>query len=333
MAMRATRTLGVLALAALSVTVLAVTPAVAQREPTVIAPPELTVTARQQPTSTAPQPPVASMSPQQGSAGSGFTVTWSNYTYPCKDDVVSILWDNQQVIGSGTTGRTRGGSASATVPSDAPAGSHTVVARHACHTFRFPFTVTVPPVVTTTPPPPVVTTTPPPPVVTTTRPVVKTTTTAAVTTTTTTTTDTSSSSSSAPSSSGSSTPTTLALNADGALTLDKDNIQPGDLLNASGVGCAPGSDVRLTSKDEKVGTAKADGSGKFTSPVEFDTVEPGRHVIEAQCDILLVGNVDVSLTSGTSGTSSTLVVLVFFVLVGATMLRRQFSALRLPAKN
>ncbi|MFD9739963.1 hypothetical protein [Umezawaea sp. NPDC059074] len=158
-----------------------------------------------------------------------------------------------------------------------------------------------------------------------------TTTTTTAVTTTTTTTDSSSSSSSAPSSSG--TSTTKAIDADGALTLDKDNIQPGDQLNASGTGCAPGSDVKLTSKDEKVGTAKADGTGKFNSPVEFATIEPGRHVIEAQCDILLVGSVDVSLTSGTSGTSSTLVVLVFFILIGATMLRRQFSALRLPAKN
>ncbi|HWO67519.1 MAG TPA: hypothetical protein VNO31_46550, partial [Umezawaea sp.] len=151
------------------------------------------------------------------------------------------------------------------------------------------------------------------------------------TTTDTTTTTTDSGSSSAPTSSTKSTANVI--DADGALTLDKDNIQPGDDLNATGTGCAPGSEVKLTSQDENVGTAKADSSGRFSSPVEFGTIEPGRHVIRAQCDILLVGNVDVSLTSGTSGTSSTLVVLVFFILIGATMLRRQFSALRLPAKN
>jgi hypothetical protein len=322
MAMRATRTLGVLALAAFSVTVLAVTPAAAQG-------------------------PSVSAKPSEGAPGDGFTVSWSNLIPGdgCTNPAVAIRWDNQQQIGTGTSsGRAFSGSVNVAVPKDASAGGHTVVAAPSCvgTIARTPFTVTVfvPPTTITTTTPPVITTTTTPPVVTnpttttttTTKPrPVVTTTTAAVTTTTTT--DTSSSSSSAPSSSGSSTPTTLALSADGALTLDKDNIQPGDRLNASGVGCAPGSDVRLTSKDEKVGTAKADSSGRFTSPVEFDTVEPGRHVIEAQCDILLVGNVDVSLTSGTSGTSSTLVVLVFFVLVGATMLRRQFSALRLPVKN
>lgn len=308
--MRATRTLGVLGLAVLSVTVLAVTPAVAQ------------------------QPPTVSIKPNQGAPGSGFTVGWAGFDPSCKDRVVTILWDGQQPVGSATMPiRVGTGSAGATVPTGATAGSHRVTARGACNAASDNFTVIIPPpvVTTTTPPPPVVTTTtPPPPVVTTTTRPVVTTTTTAVTTTTTTTTGSSSSSSSAPSSSGS---TTLAIDSDGELTLDKDNIQPGDQLNASGTGCAPGSEVKLSSKDETVGTAKADSAGRFSSPVEFGTIEPGRHVIRAQCDILLVGNVDVSLTSGTSGTSSTLVVLVFFILIGATMLRRQFSALRVPTKN
>jgi hypothetical protein len=315
MAMRATRTLGVLGLALLSVTVLAVTPAVAQG-------------------------PSMTAKPNQGAPGDGFTVGWSNL-FPgdgCTNPAVTILWDNQQPIGTGTSsGRTFTGSASVAVPKDASAGGHTVVAAPSCvgALARTTFTVVIPPppTTTTTTPPVVTTTTTPPVVTTTTKPPVVTTTTTTAVVTTTTTTDSGSSSSSAPSSSGSSTPTTQAIDGDGALTLDKDNIQPGDQLNASGTGCAPGSDVRLTSKDEKVGTAKADSSGRFNSPVEFGTVEPGRHVIQAQCDILLVGTVDVSLTSGTSGTSSTLVVLVFFILIGATMLRRQFSALRLPAKN
>lgn len=329
--MRATRTLGVLGLAVVSVTVLAVTPATAQRQPTPVLP---TLVEQVQPKVAAQQPPAVTASPNSAAPGAGFTVTWSDFTYVCeKGNGVSILWDNQQTIGSGTTGRTRGGSVGVAVPAGAQAGFHTVVAQGVCNTARTTFTVVVPPPVTTTnPPPPVVTTTTPPPVVVTTTtnpppPGVTTTTTTAVTTTT----DSSSPSSSAPSSSG--VPTTLPTDADGALTLDKDNIQPGDQLNATGTGCAPGSEVRLTSQDENVGTAKADSAGKFNSPVEFSTIQPGRHVIRAQCDILLVGSVDVSLTSGTSGTSSTLVVLVFFVLIGATMLRRQFSALRLPAKN
>jgi len=313
--MRATRTLGVLGLAVLSVTVLAVTPAAAQGA---------SLTAK----------------PNQGEAGSGFTVAWSGLVPGdgCTNPAVAIRWDNQQQIGTGTSVRF-GGSLDVTVPKDATVGGHTVVAQAACvgSTARTTFTVIIPIPPTTTTTPPVVTTTTTPPVVM--KPTTTTTTTTlppgvTTTTTTTTTTDSSSSSSAPSSSSGSSSSSqTVPFGADGALTLDKDNIQPGDQLNASGSGCAPGSEVRLTSKDEKVGTAKADSSGRFNSPVEFGTVEPGRHIIQAQCDILLVGSVDVSLTSGTSGTSSTLVVLVFFILIGATMLRRQFSALRLPAKS
>ncbi|MEV0679478.1 hypothetical protein AB0I60_23430 [Actinosynnema sp. NPDC050436] len=115
---------------------------------------------------------------------------------------------------------------------------------------------------------------------------------------------------------------------DGALTLDKDNIQPGDPLTATGTGCAPGSEVKLSSLGEDVGTARADQAGTFSTRVEFSTIQPGRHVIRADCGIVLLGSVDVALTSSTSGTTSTLVVLVFFLLIGAVLLRRQFSAFR-----
>ncbi len=115
---------------------------------------------------------------------------------------------------------------------------------------------------------------------------------------------------------------------DGALTLDKDNIQPGDPLTATGTGCQPGSEVRLSSLGETVGRTRADGGGMFSTRVEFATIQPGRHVIRADCGIVLVGSVDVALTSSTGGTTSTLVVLVFFVLVGAILLRRQFGAFR-----
>ncbi|WP_433262537.1 hypothetical protein ACQPZF_29760 [Actinosynnema sp. CS-041913] len=62
--------------------------------------------------------------------------------------------------------------------------------------------------------------------------------------------------------------------------------------------------------------------------MEFATVQPGRHVIRADCGVILVGSVDVALTSSTGGSASTLAVLVFFLLVGVTLLRRQFSAFR-----
>ncbi|QQQ80787.1 hypothetical protein IOD16_25190 [Saccharothrix sp. 6-C] len=104
-------------------------------------------------------------------------------------------------------------------------------------------------------------------------------------------------------------------------------MQPGDPLTATGTGCEPGSPVRLSSLGEAVGAAKADDSGTFSTRVEFTTIQPGRHVIRADCGVVLVGSVDVALTSSTGGTTSTLVILVFFLLVGAIMVRRQFSGL------
>ncbi|NUT46688.1 MAG: hypothetical protein HOV94_05110 [Saccharothrix sp.] len=85
--------------------------------------------------------------------------------------------------------------------------------------------------------------------------------------------------------------------------------------------------MRLSALGEEVGSARADNSGTFSTRVEFTTIQPGRHVIRADCGVVLVGSVDVALTSSTSGTTSTLVVLVFFLLVGAFLVRRQFSGL------
>ncbi|KOX17657.1 hypothetical protein ADK67_38065 [Saccharothrix sp. NRRL B-16348] len=98
-------------------------------------------------------------------------------------------------------------------------------------------------------------------------------------------------------------------------------------MTATGTGCDPGSAVRLSSLGEAVGSAKADNSGTFSTRVEFTTIQPGRHVIRADCGVVLVGSVDVALTSSTGGTTSTLVILVFFLLVGAIMVRRQFTGL------
>lgn len=273
------------------------------------------VSAQQQGTATA--------TPDSGPVGSTFTVTWSGvYLDPdCRDYTVQLLWDGRQVVGSGRHSGRGTGSGTATVPDKAGVGGHRVTAKPVCAATSNPtdgFTVTPTPTTTTTPPPVVTTTTAPPAATTTTsaRPTVTTTTTSTTTTTTTTT-------------SGTLPPatTTTPFDGDGALTLDKDNIQPGDPLTATGTGCDPGAPVRLSSLGEDVGTAKADNSGTFSTRVEFATIQPGRHVIRADCGVVLVGSVDIALTSSTGGTTSTLVVLVFFVLVGAILVRRQFSGL------
>ncbi|MEU4767209.1 hypothetical protein AB0H12_28530 [Actinosynnema sp. NPDC023794] len=266
---------------------------------------------------------VATASPDSGPAGSTFTVSWTGvYLDPdCSDPTVQILWDGGRVIGSGRHAGRGTGSGTATVPSDAGVGVHRVTARPQCAATSNPtdnFTVTARPTTTTTPPPVTTTTAPPVTTTTTTRPQTTTTQPTTTTTTTTTTTD-----SSAPTT----TATTTPFDGDGALTLDKDNIQPGDPLTATGTGCDPGSPVRLSSLGEAVGAAKADDSGTFSTRVEFTTIHPGRHVIRADCGVVLVGSVDVALTSSTGGTTSTLVILVFFLLVGAIMVRRQFAGL------
>ncbi|MEU5695956.1 hypothetical protein [Actinosynnema sp. NPDC020468] len=264
------------------------------------------------------------MKPASGQAGTPITISWSGFPTVCSRGVTAYYFDSGPVAsGLGAPS----GAIGATVPGNATLGTHTILASNStCKTeARTTFVVIPFPTTTTTPPPPTTTTTqPPPPTTTTTAP---TTTTTATTTTTTATTTTTTPTTTTPSTSGSQPPTTT-FHTDGALTLDKDNIQPGDPLTATGTGCPPGSFVRLTSQDESVGNTKADPTGRFSARVEFTTIDPGRHLIKADCGIVLVGTVDVALTSSTGGTTSTLVVLVFFILVGTTLLRRQLTAVR-----
>ena len=289
------RSLGLLVAVAAGVTVLVATPAAAQQQTSVTA------------------------NPTSGPAGSTATFTWSGF-YRCKG-TVRIGWAGSVLA---TAPWSANGSVTATIPAGSKVGTYTFTASDECqHLARTQFTVTPPPPVTTTRPP--VTTQPPvtnppvtnPPV--TTRPPVVTTTTPPVTTTTTTTTTTPPSSS---------TTDALTNPGDGVLVLDKDNIQPGDDLTATGTGCPKGANVTLKSLGQDVGRTTADENGAFTSPVRFANIEPGRHKVLAECGIVLAGNVDVTLSSSSGGTTSTLVVLLFFLLVGAAMLRRQFSGLR-----
>ncbi|WP_229693500.1 hypothetical protein [Lentzea pudingi] len=262
--------------------------------------------------------------PNSGPAGSSTTFTWSGFIR-CKG-TIRINWAGS-VLATAPYAST--GSVTATIPPGTKVGTYTFTATDECqHIARNQFTVTPPPPVTTTRQP--TTTTQPPvtnppvtnPPVTTRPPVVTTTTTPPVTTTTTTTTT----DSSTPSSS--STTDAFTGPADGVLVLDKENIQPGDDLTATGTGCPKGASVTLRSLGQDVGKTTADENGGFSSPVKFASIEPGRHKVRAECGIVLVGNVDVTLMSSSGGSTSTLVVLLFFLLIGAAMLRRQFSGLR-----
>ncbi|HEX8868102.1 MAG TPA: hypothetical protein VF821_20760 [Lentzea sp.] len=275
-------------------------------------------------TTTPAPPPVVTAAPQPATAGGNITISWNGFV-TCRAVSISFALDNIQIA---TATSSASGSVGATVPANTTAGSHKLTATSSntkCGTAGSALRVVVPPPPTTTQPPvtkPPVTQPPVtnPPV--TRPPGVTTTTTTPPVTTTTTTTDSSSSSSQPSSSSEPSNP------GDGVLVLDKDNIQPGDDLTATGTGCPKGAPVKLTSLGQSVGTTTADDNGGFTSPVKFANIEPGRHKVRAECGITLVGNVDVTLSSTSGGTTSTLVVLLFFLLIGAAMLRRQFTGLR-----
>lgn len=298
------RSLGLLVAIMAGVTVLSTTPATAQ------------------------QPPSLSAAPQPATAGGPVTISWGGFV-TCRAVSIRFTLDGVQIA---TAASASSGSVGATVPAGTSAGSHKLEATSSNTKCGFAGTalrvVLPPPPRTTTTPPPPVTTRPPvtnPPVtnppVTTRPPVITTTTTPPVTTTTTTTTD-----SSTPSSS--STTDAFTGPEDGVLVLDKENIQPGDDLTATGTGCPKGASVTLKSLGQDVGRTTADENGGFSSPVKFSSIEPGRHKVRAECGIVLVGNVDVTLMSSSGGSTSTLVVLLFFLLVGAAMLRRQFSGLR-----
>ncbi|MEV6244154.1 hypothetical protein [Lentzea sp. NPDC051838] len=245
-------------------------------------------------------------SPNTGPAGSSTTFTWTGFIR-CKG-TVRITWAGAVLT---TAPYAANGSVAATIPPGTKEGTYVFTANDECnHLARNTFQVT--------PPPPVTTTTQPPPTTTTRPPLVTTTTTPPATTTTTDT----------PSSSSSGTSSASEPPGDGVLVLDKGNIQPGEDLTATGKGCPTGASVTLRSLGQEVGKTVADDKGEFTSPVKFTNIEPGRHTVRAECGIVLVGNVDVTLSSSSGGTTSTLVVLLFFLLVGAAMLRRQFTGLR-----
>ncbi|WP_235926120.1 hypothetical protein [Actinokineospora pegani] len=259
----------------------------------------------------------ASVSPSSGPAGSPFTISW--YTdasaWPCK--TVSF---SSQLTALPTTSWDQLSLSSTVPPSTAP-GSYAITAR--CGESRRDLTFTVTRSVPTTPPPPSTTTVSPdiPPPTTTTPPRVTPTRTAAPSATTPTTAP-PSTTPTAPPPTTSQPPITSGDLPRGDLRLDRASINPGDELTAEGEGCAPGSDVVLSSGGERVGTARADDKGEFTAGVEFTRVEPGRHLVTADCGVRLSGSVDQVVTSSVGGgASSTLVVLVFFVLACGAVAR------------
>ncbi|MBP2325285.1 hypothetical protein JOF56_005670 [Kibdelosporangium banguiense] len=295
--------------------------------------------------SSQPVPERISLNPNRGLAGSSFTISWSGFSddgYRCKG-VISFRWDEKILLAESEFYPPDSGSIGAVVPSNAGPGDHFVTAR--CNGFAAEAGYIVdppppppisskpsgppyppppnepppgnppppgeppvnqppppgnppprnrpsttrrtsrPPVTTTNPPG---TTTPPPPVQTELPPL--------------------STADPKPQS-------------DGDLELDRLTVGPGESLSATGKGCKPGAAVTLMSKDERVGGTVADDKGNFTTSVKFTRVEPGRHWVTTNCGVTLTAAVDQVVTSSSGGQNRTLVILVFFVLVGASLIR------------
>jgi hypothetical protein len=270
--------------------------------------------------------PAITLSPAAGSPGSAFSITFSGF-YGEVCPTVWFYWDDQLEIASAVSNQKT--PVLAHVPAGAAPGRHYVHGM-SCYSAVVPFDVVSP---TTSPPPPAPTTTvsvpprpqptsqpttvkptggpaPSPPRPTTAGPAATTATTPVDTSPVVTTTG----------SEPAEVTTTGAATA--RLIFDKPSVRAGEPLSATGTGCDPLAGVDLTSGGQRVGTAVADAAGRFTTPVEFSRVVPGRHVVTASCGVLLSGAVDVVLTSSTSGNTGTLAVLVFFVLAAFTLVAR-----------
>jgi len=268
-------------------------------------------------TGNAQVPPSVGLKPSSGPAGSSFTISWNGFP-ACR--IINFFWAGT-AIGSQVAPATSG-QFPTTVPASEKPGSYTVTATCTSQKQTANGTFVVTGVTTTTPPPPVTTTPPPPTTPRPSKPGTTTTPPGTTTTTppTTTTTPPTSTTPSTPVTPGTPTTTTTAPRP-GELVLDRPSIQPGDTLSASGQGCVPSRAVTLISEGAEVGSAYTDSSGAFTAPVEFTRIEAGRHTVVAECGVRLTGAVDQVVTRSSGGQTSTLVILVFFVLAGATVIR------------
>ena len=274
-------------------------------------------------------------SPASGPPGAGFTASGTidaaDLRSGCKS--VTIHFDpGGPAIGTDTSIVSGVFSVAVKVPAGAAVGSHTTVAL--CDDTRLvaraAFQVTPPSTTTTT------STTKPTTTTSTTRPATTTTTRTGATTTTTRATITTAPTTTTTTLPGATTTTTFptetttlpgettTTNPGGAdITLDHPAITPGGDVTASGQGCDAGAPVTLTAGGHDAGATTADGRGRFTSPLDVRSLTPGRIQVVAVCGPTLTTDLDIVLASQVDTGTSTMIVLVFFVLIGAVVIRRQ----------
>ena len=109
------------------------------------------------------------------------------------------------------------------------------------------------------------------------------------------------------------------------IDLDRFAISPGEQVVATATGCDPNAPVTLVVEGREVGRTVADGSGRFTVPLDVQDLAVGRYVVVARCGPSLTTGFDVVLTSKRDPGTSTVAVLLLFFLLAAAAIRRQMA--------
>jgi hypothetical protein len=110
-------------------------------------------------------------------------------------------------------------------------------------------------------------------------------------------------------------------------------IPPAGQVSATGSGCLPKADVRLTVGDTNVGETVADGAGGFRAPLRLGSIPVGRYQVSAVCGRLLTASLDVVLGSQVNAETSTLALIIFFLLIGLWLYRRRLLPIRPATKG
>ncbi len=110
------------------------------------------------------------------------------------------------------------------------------------------------------------------------------------------------------------------------LHLSRLSIDPGAAVTASGEGCTPFSPVALKVNGASAGQTTASAEGTFRSPVQTTGLAVGRYTVEADCGPVLLAALDVVLPSRVDSDTSTLAIIIFFILLGLALFRRELRA-------
>jgi len=264
--------------------------------------------------------PFAILTPNHGPVGTVFQVSINDNgtVFQCnsRGDTAQFIWDQPNMSFPRFT--------NITVPTGSFIGSHTKLqvrcTRVTGLTYNLQGIFNVEQPATTT------TTTRPTTTTTTTRPATTTTTTRpGQTTTSTTSTSTTSSTVADSSTTTSLPPTTVTIPGGKGVRLDRPAAPPGGDANANGEGCDSGAPVNLSIDGDSVGHTVADAKGKFLASLVLPDLPVGRYTLTAKCGPTLTTDIDIVLASALGPPSGTLALLMFFLLIGFALVRRQIA--------